>query len=169
MTLFEQWNKRLSSQTVTEQEWNEYLAREKNFYQDLLKEAAGNPEKISAKRSIKQLMDGYGFDNVEAVGVFDGINESLETPLTLDDYTEESDVDFTVILPALYLNMLKVKATWLSSLEEWDAVLTQEKRREIKKEYVDSITAKSQKTAGRNDPCPCGSGKKYKKCCGQNE
>ena len=27
--------------------------------------------------------------------------------------------------------------------------------------------AKSVKTAGRNDPCPCGSGKKYKKCCGQ--
>ena len=25
---------------------------------------------------------------------------------------------------------------------------------------------KSKKTAGRNDPCPCGSGKKYKKCCG---
>jgi preprotein translocase subunit SecA len=22
------------------------------------------------------------------------------------------------------------------------------------------------KKAGRNDPCPCGSGKKYKKCCG---
>jgi preprotein translocase subunit SecA len=21
--------------------------------------------------------------------------------------------------------------------------------------------------AGRNDPCPCGSGKKYKKCCGK--
>ncbi|MCS7033471.1 MAG: SEC-C metal-binding domain-containing protein [Phycisphaerae bacterium] len=21
---------------------------------------------------------------------------------------------------------------------------------------------------GRNDPCPCGSGKKYKKCCGVN-
>ena len=21
-------------------------------------------------------------------------------------------------------------------------------------------------TVGRNDPCPCGSGKKYKKCCG---
>jgi preprotein translocase subunit SecA len=25
----------------------------------------------------------------------------------------------------------------------------------------------AKKTAGRNDPCPCGSGKKYKKCCGQ--
>jgi preprotein translocase subunit SecA len=26
---------------------------------------------------------------------------------------------------------------------------------------------KSQKVAGRNDACPCGSGKKYKKCCGK--
>jgi preprotein translocase subunit SecA len=25
------------------------------------------------------------------------------------------------------------------------------------------------KKPGRNDPCPCGSGKKYKKCCGINE
>ncbi|MCI9365851.1 MAG: hypothetical protein HFJ54_04585 [Clostridia bacterium] len=22
---------------------------------------------------------------------------------------------------------------------------------------------------GRNDPCPCGSGKKYKNCCGREE
>jgi preprotein translocase subunit SecA len=27
--------------------------------------------------------------------------------------------------------------------------------------------AKSAKVAGRNDPCPCGSGKKYKKCHGK--
>ena len=30
------------------------------------------------------------------------------------------------------------------------------------------VKAKSQKV-GRNDPCPCGSGKKYKKCCGADE
>ena len=29
--------------------------------------------------------------------------------------------------------------------------------------------AKSSKTVGRNDPCPCGSGKKYKACCGKNQ
>lgn len=28
-------------------------------------------------------------------------------------------------------------------------------------------TAKSDKVVGRNDPCPCGSGKKYKNCCGK--
>ena len=32
------------------------------------------------------------------------------------------------------------------------------KAKEIQQEYG--------KTIGRNDPCPCGSGKKYKKCCG---
>lgn len=27
-------------------------------------------------------------------------------------------------------------------------------------------TRTAEKKVGRNDPCPCGSGKKYKKCCG---
>ena len=31
---------------------------------------------------------------------------------------------------------------------------------------VDEPVAPSPAAAGRNDPCPCGSGKKYKKCCG---
>ena len=29
--------------------------------------------------------------------------------------------------------------------------------------------ARHKEKPGRNDPCPCGSGKKYKKCCGRNE
>ncbi len=32
-----------------------------------------------------------------------------------------------------------------------------------------SGTRTVKKKPGRNDPCPCGSGKKYKKCCGRNE
>jgi preprotein translocase subunit SecA len=42
--------------------------------------------------------------------------------------------------------------------------VTTNKERESKKEP----TIKKDKP-GRNDPCPCGSGKKYKKCCGKNE
>lgn len=30
-------------------------------------------------------------------------------------------------------------------------------------------TVRKGKKIGRNDPCPCGSGKKYKKCCGRDE
>ena len=29
-------------------------------------------------------------------------------------------------------------------------------------------TVRKGKKVGRNDPCPCGSGKKYKKCCGRD-
>lgn len=32
---------------------------------------------------------------------------------------------------------------------------------------VEPIHADRSKQAGRNDPCPCGSGKKFKKCCGK--
>ena len=35
------------------------------------------------------------------------------------------------------------------------------------KEKVGTGPAKSEKKIGRNDPCPCGSGKKYKQCCGK--
>ncbi len=57
------------------------------------------------------------------------------------------------------------------------------KKQEIKREAVAKITATSsggdgsvkkapvvkKNTSGPNDPCPCGSGKKYKKCCGLKE
>lgn len=40
-------------------------------------------------------------------------------------------------------------------------------RREFSKGFgLDSLPARSAPKVGRNDPCPCGSGKKYKKCCG---
>ena len=34
-------------------------------------------------------------------------------------------------------------------------------------EQVKKPTVREEEKVGRNDPCPCGSGKKYKKCCGQ--
>ena len=59
-------------------------------------------------------------------------------------------------------------------------VLSAMPRTEIKREQVakpmdtggdgslKSKGARAKKTPGRNDPCPCGSGKKYKNCCGKN-
>lgn len=52
---------------------------------------------------------------------------------------------------------------------------TKEERRDIFSENREEGGEKrqpikrSQPKVGRNDPCPCGSGKKYKKCCGANE
>ena len=36
-----------------------------------------------------------------------------------------------------------------------------------KEEDVDIKTVRNENKVGRNDPCPCGSGKKYKHCCGK--
>jgi preprotein translocase subunit SecA len=46
-----------------------------------------------------------------------------------------------------------------------------EKEAGLKNQKVDNVAAKLHnekgEKVGRNDPCPCGSGKKYKKCCGK--
>ena len=55
-------------------------------------------------------------------------------------------------------------------------VVTEAKREEVAKPMFtnkdDTLVAKPKQRAaakvGRNDPCPCGSGKKYKNCCGRN-
>jgi preprotein translocase subunit SecA len=58
-------------------------------------------------------------------------------------------------------------------------VKEEEKLREVEKQAIE-ISAQSRAgdeivvgpnrdEVGRNDPCPCGSSKKYKKCCGANK
>jgi len=34
--------------------------------------------------------------------------------------------------------------------------------------YSDTPCVRERQKVGRNDPCPCGSGRKYKRCCGAN-
>ena len=61
----------------------------------------------------------------------------------------------------------RLKDDWPKSIEELEE--QQQKRQKLMFNLEDEEAAKpmkSAKTAGRNDPCPCGSGKKFKKCCG---
>ncbi|HBA97948.1 MAG TPA: SEC-C domain-containing protein, partial [Lachnospiraceae bacterium] len=69
-------------------------------------------------------------------------------------------------LEKLYYNMVEAKAHWLYELPVWDSLLPEERRKELYTQQKKSGTVVKEKKIGRNDPCPCGSGKKYKKCCG---
>ena len=69
----------------------------------------------------------------------------------------------------LYKNMVDAKADWLYNLPQWDKIFTPEKRKELYLEQKKSGTVVKAHKIGRNDPCPCGSGKKYKFCCGRNK
>lgn len=58
-----------------------------------------------------------------------------------------------------YNNIMDFEDDWTD--DELEDFMLQEIRK--KEPYV-----KTEPKIGRNDPCPCGSGKKYKKCCGRN-
>ena len=62
--------------------------------------------------------------------------------------------------------------------DEEDAIKSVLKREQLAKptwvssdgtERPKPVRKTTKQKVGRNDPCPCGSGKKYKKCCGRNE
>ena len=68
----------------------------------------------------------------------------------------------------LYKNMVEAKAEWLYTLEAWNTLIPDENRRkELYKEQKSAHTVVKDKKVSRNEPCPCGSGKKYKFCCGR--
>jgi preprotein translocase subunit SecA len=63
-----------------------------------------------------------------------------------------------------------------TSVDEIEEAFQRKKRRELEQarmagsgdlQTVQQVVRGAAKI-GRNDPCPCGSGKKYKKCCGAN-
>ena len=102
-------------------------------------------------------------------GFLDGISESLkgyENPI--DTMEEDTQVKIEIDPEKLYYNMVAAKADWLYSLPQWDSILSEERRKELYKQQKASGTVRKEKKVFPNDPCPCGSGKKYKKCCGKN-
>ena len=93
--------------------------------------------------------------------------EAPKSGTDLENMTAETEVSLDYEPEKLYYNMVGAKAEWLYKLPQWDSILTEEKRKELYKAQKASTTIVKGPKVGRNDPCPCGSGKKYKKCCGR--
>ncbi|HHV99436.1 MAG TPA: SEC-C domain-containing protein [Clostridiaceae bacterium] len=165
MGLYQEWTKKIEEESQKrnfKKFWDEYLEKEKENYITILEK---HNEVISGK--LSELAEKFNMDTVTMTGFLDGINTSLVKPLDLEELTEDSEISLEVDFEKLYWNMLDAKADWLYNLPQWDDILSAEKRAEITKNFRQSKIAVSNKV-GRNDPCPCGSGKKYKKCCGKN-
>ena len=144
--------------------WDKYFAEEKVVYEGLL----ADPSNV-VTGTVKELAEKYHMELKYMVGFLDGINESLKEPNPIEDMTEDTTVSLDIDLEKLYYNMVEAKADWLYELPAWDKLLTPERRKELYREQKKSGTIVKGKKIGRNDPCPCGSGKKYKKCCGMNK
>ena len=101
------------------------------------------------------------------VGFLDGIDESLKEPNPIETMDENTEVSLAFDKEKLYKNMVAAKADWLYELPQWKEIYSEEELKKLYKEQKESTTIRKEKKIGRNDPCPCGSGKKYKKCCGR--
>lgn len=164
MTLYEQWKQLCEMPQTQEQQlayWNDYFAAETENYKKIL-----NNVQTPFAGTVSELAGTFEMEKSVFVGFIDGINESLKSSYELNDLNEESPVELNVDFEKLFFNMHEAKAKWLYTLSEWEDVLSDEKRREITKQWRLSKQVVNEVKVGRNDPCPCGSGKKYKKCCG---
>ena len=165
MTLYDQWQDLIDNQTDESFAafWEKYSSTEKKIYSGILDQPENKVTGV-----FKELAEKYEADPVIFMGFLDGINTSLKTEQDFKSFDENSEINLDIDYEKLYFNMLEAKADYLYTLPQWDSILTEEQRQEIIKEFKRSKTVVKEKEPGRNDPCPCGSGKKYKKCCGAN-
>lgn len=166
MSLLQDWRDVAYTKDMNTQEgqlfWGNYFAVEKGVYEQLLAE----PD-TEVKGTVAELAAKYDMSISLFTGFLDGINDSLVTPNPIEEMTEETEVSLKFDREKLYYNMVGARADWLYELPAWNDILTEEKRKELFLAQRKSNTIVKEKKVGRNDPCPCGSGKKYKFCCGK--
>ena len=168
MALLQEWREYAYSEEMQNSKegqklWENYFTLEKGIYEKLL----ANPSEI-VEGTVQELADRYEVPLSMMVGFLDGINDSLKEANPIDEMEKDTKVKLDIDLEKLYYNMVECKAEWLYTLPQWNDSLPEDKRKELYKKQKNSGTIHNEnRKVGRNDPCPCGSGKKYKQCCGR--
>ena len=167
MALLKKWRDAAYSETANKGDlqrlWNQYFEDEKGIYAKLLK----NPDEV-VTGTVKELSEKYDVTIMTMTGFLDGINDSLKEKNPIEEMEEDTVVNLGFEKELLYKNMVAAGADWLYELEEWNDIFDEDKRKALYREQKESTTVHKDKKIYPNDPCPCGSGKKYKKCCGKN-
>lgn len=166
MALLQEWQKIAYNEKADKQQlnrfWQRYFLLEKGVYEKLL---ANPDEKVEG--TVKELAEKYELGILEMAGFLDGINDSLIEKNPIETMEEDTMVSLAFDKEKLYKNMVDAKADWLYELPAWDNIFDPDKKKALYLEQKKSGTVIVGKKPGRNDPCPCGSGKKYKHCCGR--
>ncbi len=167
MALLQKWRDMAYSETANKGDlqrlWADYFQKEKEIYAELLT----NPDE-EVRGSVKELAEKYSVDLMTMTGFLDGINDSLKSANPIEEMEEDTQVSLGFDKALLYKNMVAAGADWLYNLPQWEDIFDEETRKALYKEQKSSTTIVKPDKIYPNDPCPCGSGKKYKKCCGKN-
>ena len=167
MGILQQWRDKAYDERANKGDlqrmWSDYFAKEKDIYAELLK----NPDEV-VTGTVSELAERFGVDLMTMTGFLDGINDSLKEQNPIEEMDEDTVVNLGFDKELLYKNMVDAKADWLYGLPQWEKIFDEETRHDLYLEAKKMNTIVKPKKVGRNDPCPCGSGKKYKKCHGRN-
>ncbi|MCL2527105.1 MAG: SEC-C metal-binding domain-containing protein [Defluviitaleaceae bacterium] len=164
MGLQDTW-KRISLDTKGEpvkHVWDDYLAKEKTVYVNMLRNKTTRLE-----GTVAELATELKLTTTHMYAFLDGIHEAVDGVPDLETIEEETPIAFDICHERLFKQMVAYKAEPLYTLEEWNNIFTPDRQKELFKEQKNSHTViRNEAKTGRNEACPCGSGKKYKKCCG---
>ena len=137
-------------------------------YEEKLKDIPEDIVNEFEKAITLKVIDSYWMEHIstmshlrEGIGLRGYANENPLQAYTMEGY-ELFDLMLAKINKDVSIYLLKAE------------IMQNTERKEIVKNKITNdgkdhkkIQAKSTKKIGRNDPCPCGSGKKYKQCCGK--
>ena len=140
-----------------------FVSEIKNFYlnkkNEQIKLIGFNQYNDLSKKIFLQILDFSWRSHLQYL-------EQLRQVIGLRSYGQKDPLsEFKNEAFTLFQNLLvKIKIDVIKFLLNMNLVISNE---EAKNEGVNKkVEAKSEKKIGRNDKCPCGSGKKYKHCCG---
>ncbi len=167
MSLYTEWEEKKKEVTSKPSSnpyfWDDYFKKETEVYKNILKDKENH-----ITGTVEEIAEKFQLEPYELLAFLDGIETSLNNDLDdLKNYELDSQLELDINFEKLLYNMHLNKAPWLYSLEEWNEIFSPEKQQEIEDKYHYGRTVRKEKKIGRNDPCPCGSGKKYKNCCGR--
>jgi len=146
----------------------------RNFYDNKESEIGGDMMRYMEKWILLQVVDSQWKDHLLAMDhLKEGIG--LRGYAQRDPLVEYKKEAFTMfgelsgrIATDVVMRLFKVRV----QRNQEERIKTRHEKSALnynRSESSSSQTVTKGKKVGRNDSCPCGSGKKYKKCCGQNE
>lgn len=165
MSLYTEWKKVVVFFVQTKGE-DEFWKELNSVQQKIIPVVLKNHTK-AIEGSVKSLAGKFDVSTISFVGFLDGINSSLKEAINLEDLTEDTNVVLDIDFEKLYIDMLQGNIDDFFNLPEWNIIFPKNKLTELKLTYGVSKTIENSAKIGRNDACPCGSGKKYKNCCGK--
>jgi preprotein translocase subunit SecA len=147
---------------------DEIIAKVKDLYQERVRyftEQGINFSEIE-RMLLLQLLDSAWKQNLYEL-------DQLQSSVSLRGYAQKDPlIEYQKESYKLYSSMLNrvrdLMVSYIFRLQLPPRRTAAERAQEAAAKNPDNKGKPLTKTIGRNDPCPCGSGKKYKKCCGAN-